>query len=345
MKVLVLCGDAGIPLYGPSGASAHLRGVARAFVRRGAQVCVATPLPSDHRGTWGTPIAARAVHRPPRTWLRGLRTLGRHRDAQRLYAAATDGFSPDLVWERHSRWDTALAHPLRILEVNAPVLHEGGKARRSTARRVRRSLHRAARVIAVSGWLARWAITAGCDPARVRHVANGVEPRALGDRAATRARLGLSGNVLGFLGSNKPAHGLHRLPAILDALGGSWSALCVGVGPVPAPAHPRLHAVGGVPSADVPDLLAAMDVGIAPYAADAPPWFCPLKVLAYRAAGLPVVAPARGDCVPLVGDAGVAPAGDQPVDWASAVADSLGRGQRWVRPWDAVIDEATAGLW
>ena len=113
------------------------------------------------------------------------------------------------------------------------------------------------------------------------------------------------------------------------------------VGPVPV-AHPRLVRVGQVTEDKVPDLVAAMDVGLAPYASDAPPWFCPLKVLAYRAQGTPVVATNVGDCLMLVGDAGTVVDGalDALID-----ATRAWRGRRcspYVRGWDAVVREAVA---
>jgi hypothetical protein len=139
----------------------------------------------------------------------------------------------------------------------------------------------------VSEWLVRWAREQGCE--RVVHLTNGVEPQEAGDRERTRERFGLSGPVLGFLGSMKPWHGAQRIPAILDALGPAWKALVVGDGPCPPPPHPRLVRSGQVRADAVPDLVAAMDVGLAPYPPGAPPWFDPLKVAAYEAQGVPVV--------------------------------------------------------
>jgi starch synthase len=59
--------------------------------------------------------------------------------------------------------------------------------------------------------------------------------------------------------------------------------------------------LGAVPHADVPALLAEADIGLAPYAPDAPTYFSPLKLFEYLAAGLAVVAadiPGVSDIVP-----------------------------------------------
>jgi glycosyltransferase involved in cell wall biosynthesis len=80
----------------------------------------------------------------------------------------------------------------------------------------------------------------------------------------------------------------------------------------------------------VPAVLAGADIGIAPYAADAPPYFSPLKLFEYLAAGLAVVAAAIPGVTELVDErtAVLVPPGD-PEALADAVAslaaDPLGR--------------------
>lgn len=339
-RILLVCGDRGVPLYGPSGASAHLRGVARALSRSGARVRVAVRRLDDHRGRWDAPLGVPAV-------------VGD--DA--LVDAALDGFAPDHVWERHALEATPGADAARrsgaplLLEVNAPLTLErarfgGLRHPERTWPAERQALQRADRVVAVSAWLAEWAVAEGGVPAdRVRHVPNGVAPRPLGDREATRRRLGIGDDQLlvGFVGSMRPWHGVDRLPAILDALGPSARGLAIGSGPAPPRPHPRLRLVPRVQPAALPDLIAALDVGLAPYRADGPPWFCPLKVLEYRAQGVPVVGADVGDTAALVADAGVVVRRDAPGTWADACrhAAALPRCP-WVRSWDEVVAEALA---
>jgi glycosyltransferase involved in cell wall biosynthesis len=344
-RVLVLCTARGIPIDGPSGASAHLRGVARALADVGHTVRVAAPLRHDARGEHDRlelPVTTLA----PRRWPRWLREQGETRDSRAL-AQAASAFHPDWIWERHTllgdgglRLAAALGVP-RIVELNAPLaLERPGIRWRRRARRIERAdLIAADRVIAVSSWLADWARTLGVAPDAIRHVPNGTALVRAGDRAGTRRRLGLTGLVLGFVGTHKPWHGLVRLPAILDAVPEA-TALVVGGGPTPVPVHPRIHAIGWSPPESLADLVAAMDVGLVPYPADAPPWFCPLKVFDYWAQGVPVVGADHGDLRSLADVV----AGHDPNSWARAIREAAGLPrQRRIRSWTQVVDEATHG--
>lgn len=334
----------GIPVFGPSGASAHLRGVAQAL--RPERVVCAVDV--DRRGRHGVveaPVVAVGVPGWP-SWLSRWRDY-REVLAARRVAREVMKAPPTLLWERHSLysdagWKVHAATGCRwILEVNAPLVEERLRYEAlgapGWARRWEREVLRAApEVVAVSRWLVDWLRgEVGCT--HVRWLPNGVEAR-VGDRAAARARLGLGEEpVVGFVGSMKPWHGLSVLPAVLDALPEAVGLL-VGDGPVEV-AHPRLRRVGRVE--EVADLVAAMDVGLAPYPADAPPWFCPLKVLDYRAQGTPVVATDVGDCRALVGEAGtVLPAGAGAGELAEAARAWFGRRTTpWVRSWERVVRE------
>jgi len=348
MRVLVLCGDKGVPVYGPSGASAHLRAIARAWARRGAEVRVASPRGSDARGTWDHPLDLPITTAAPRSW----RWLGRWReygetwDARRLAERATHGWVPDLIWERHSLFVDAgmrLAARLRVprvVELNAPlsIERESVRDRRRAVRVERASLQAADRVLAVSRWLADWACEQGCATDRVLHLPNGTDV-VPGDRASARARLMLEGLVVGFVGSCRPWHRLSALPAILDALPEA-TALVVGDGPSPPPPHPRIRHLGLVEPSELPDLLAAMDVGLAPASDARRPWACPLKVLDYRAAGVPIVGTDMGDTARLVGPMDPILSDLDPQTWAEAIrraAQSPRTSRR--RSWDAVVEQ------
>ena len=260
---------------GPSGSSAHLRGVSEAL----RPVAVVTAVASDQRGVHGVitaPIIATGVPGWP-SWLGSYREQREVWAAQRVAKAAIT-LAPELVWERYSLFSDAGRRVQAetgcraILEVNAPLVDE--RLRYEEIRRLdwargweRDVLLSAPEIIAVSSWLTECLRDLGCR--QVRHVPNGVAPFA-GDREGTRARLGLRDKfVVGFLGSMKPWHGVGRLPALLDAIPDAMG-LVVGEGPVTL-RHTRCLRVGQVGEAEAADLVAAMDVGIAPYAADAPP--------------------------------------------------------------------------
>src|SRR5690606_19623460 len=142
VRVLVVCADPGVPLYGPSGASAHLRGVVRALADRGHEVRVAALRLADRRGAVRERLDVPVVTRAPRRWgwlPRRLRERGEWLDARRLLRAAlADGWRPDLVWDRHRLFselpDLGVPH---LLELNAPLSRApkaGSSASRSRCR-------------------------------------------------------------------------------------------------------------------------------------------------------------------------------------------------------------------
>ncbi len=344
-RVLVLCTARGIPVDGPSGASAHLRGVSRALSSLGHDVHVATPLRSDQRGSHD-PLQLPFTGLPPRRWPSWLREHGETWDSRALAQRAVASARPDILWERHTlfgdggRREAERRGIPRLVELNAPLSLErpGVRGVRRAERLERENLQRADRVIAVSEWLADWAVQQGVSPARVRHVPNGTSLTALGRRDATRRRLGLTGLVVGFVGTHKPWHGLGGLPAVLESVPEA-TALVVGDGPAPVPDHPRLRRVPWTPPGALADLVAAMDVGLVPYPPSAPPWFCPLKVFDYHSQGVPVVASPHpssslADITVQHGSRG----------WATAIREAACLPRRRVlRSWEQVVQEALAG--
>lgn len=342
-RPIVVSASLGIPALGPSGASAHVRGVATAL---GAPVVC--PRAVDSRGLsghLGTPVYASGLAGWP-TW--APRQAMREVRTSRRCADLAISLAPTLIWERHSLysdagWRVHAATGARwILEVNAPLVEERRRfesiADEGFARDWEREVLLAApEIVCVSAWLETWLRSLGCTA--VRHVPNGVAAH-LGDREGTRRHLGLgSAFTLGFVGSLKPWHGVERLPALLDAIPDAV-ALVAGTGPVLVE-HPRLRRLGHLDEAALAHAIAAMDVAFAPYRADSPPWFCPLKVLAYRAQGTPIVATDLGDCRMLVGDGGTVLAADAAdADLVEAALSWRGRrAEVSVRSWDVVVGE------
>jgi len=224
---------------------------------------------------------------------------------------------PDVVIERHTLFSDAgwrVSDAIDVpwaLEVNAPPVLERRRFERLRRESFaedwqNRVLLQAPVVLAVSRWLKTWLETeVGCR--NVRWVPNGVTPlRGVPERG--RSALGLSEDdrVVGFLGSLKPWHGLESLAAIAEGA----EAKLILIGPTSSDI-PGAVCTGHLHGQALADAVAALDVGLAPYPQDAPPWFCPLKVMDYRAQGTPVVGTDVGETRTLVGDGGtIVPPGD-----------------------------------
>lgn len=320
----MLAGDPGVPIHGPSGASAHLRGIARGFAERGHEVTVGALLHSDARGRIDSPLGVRSFTTGRRPWPDGLRTFGEQHDARRLARRAERLGPYDLIYERYSLFCDAgvrLAHRLgipHVLEVNAPLSLERGRRSRVE----RRVLRATDRVVAVSPWLTRWAREQGATD--VQLVPNGSNLVRVGATAATLR--------LVHHGSQRPWHGTPFLARLLDAMPQAelWTFGGTHVD------HPRAKAWPTVGPVALARELSTCSVGLLPYPRNAPPWFDPLKLHDYRAVGVPTVASLH-------------PAGrgaDRRVDtcdvhgWAAAIRAVRGSQNVQRRPWVDVAGEA-----
>ena len=325
MRIAHVCAAPGIPVFGPSGASAHLRGLAEGFAALGHQVRVHAACEEDRRGRHGdlaVPVSTVTVPGWP-SWLKRYRERRERWTARRV--ADTVG-EVDLIYERWTLFSEAGRHRDApwVLEVNAPLVDERLRFEevldldyaRAWERRV---LHAADHLVAVSPWLKRWLVeTIGVPEHRVKVVPNGARARAAEPAP-------MEGFVIGFLGSCKPWHGFDRVERIADLAGG-----------VPLVVT-RVD--------DFEPLVRRMDVGLVPYPADAPPWFCPMKIYDYRAQGTPVVASDIGSVGQFVGDGGSVVAADD--DHAFAAACRAWRGRRapvMARTWTEVAQEVLAGI-
>ncbi|MFV0375430.1 glycosyltransferase [Microbacterium sp.] len=299
MRIAYVCADPGIPVFGSKGASVHIQEIVRAFRARGDEVTVYTSrlgreVPPDLADlpVVEVPVAAGTVAAEREGAVAAAA-------AQIARRAVADGC--DLVYERFSLFaacaaevSAQLAVPA-VVEVNAPLIDEqrahrvlvdAARAERIAAR----ALGSADLVACVSAPVAEWARCHGAE--RVVVAANGVNTDRI--RPGT-PRVGGPLRV-GFVGTLKPWHGVDVL---VDAVAGLDGVRLVVIGDGPQGDDLRRRArtegmdaefVGAVPPADMPAVLGDLDVGVAPYPADAERYFSPLKVYEYLAAGLPVVA-------------------------------------------------------
>ena len=236
---------------------------------------------------------------------------------------------PEIIYERYSLFNVAgltLARRLgvpHLLEVNAPLRIERARTKGITLEPVARLVERRLfgggdAVLVVSEALRRYAVARGARPTHTHVLANAVDTVRFhpGADMAARARWGLPPDalVVGFAGSLKPWHGVETLLgafALLQPQAPEARLLIVGTGP--REAEIRTHAgelglgaaavfTGAVAHDAMPGLLAAMDIGVAPYLAVPDFYFSPLKLYEYMAAGLAVVASEAGEIPTLVRD-------------------------------------------
>lgn len=241
MRITCLLPAPGIPVQGPSGGSAHVRGLVRAL-RVEHEVEVVAALRADRRGSFGEELGG--VHEVGvpgwPSWLEPWRDLREVRAARRVawkvIKDARRAPAPDLVIERHSLWSDAgwRVHDMLgvpwVLEVNAPPVAERERFERLrqpalAARWERQVLQAAPVIVTVSTWLRDWLVhDLGCR--KVVLLPNGVDPRQ-GHRATGRARLGLGADepVIGFVGSMKPWHGVGRLARVAQQVGARLALL------------------------------------------------------------------------------------------------------------------------
>jgi glycosyltransferase involved in cell wall biosynthesis len=326
-RIAYLSTDPGIAYGGTKGASVHMAELTAALAEEGAEVLLLA-----------AELAPDAPAPPPGVRVEALPGPGKRSSAAERLSAEPDRqawlekrlerFGATALYERlalHSAAGSAVARRLAIphlVELNAPLLEEAARYRTlprpAVADLLERSvLRNAERVLAVSGPLARYAAARGARQVAV--CPNGVD---LGRFHVARIpRLGTASAI--FTGTLRPWHGIETLAQAWRLLGTAAPPLTV-VGD--GPGRPLLEEAGArmtgrLPHSRVPAELAAADIAIAPYAADAPPYFSPLKLFEYLAAGLAVVAAEIPGVTELVDErtAVLVPPGD-PEALASAVA-------------------------
>jgi glycosyltransferase involved in cell wall biosynthesis len=348
VNLAYVVGAPGVPIQGPSGASAHVRSVVTALREEHDVLCVGASA-EDRRGRFGDPIEATIAHTPGwPSWLAPWRELREVWAARRVARRALEHPTLDGLIERHSLFSDAgwrvsdrLGIPW-VLEVNAPPVaerlrYEEVRQQQWAASWERDVLLAAPAIAAVSEWLVRW-LREEIGVRNVALVPNGVDPY-VGDPARGRERItDVVGPIVGFVGSPRYWPGAERVVAIAKALGGT--AVTVGHG-----ALDGARSLGFFDGQALADIVSAFDVAVAPYRADIPPWGSSLKVRLYRSQGVPVVATDVVDCRSLVGDGGsVVDASDDDA-LVDAARSWIGRrAPRFARTWGDVGRDLVALL-
>lgn len=368
MRFAYLSCDFGVPIFGPLGASVHLRETVGALHRLGHAVEVFSPnlglegevaAPEGFRQLPLDGCAARAARclssedtgrsdHLVREW----RRLVYAEQVQRTLLPILERLRPDAIYERYSLFAYAgvelaerLGVPL-LLEVNAPLTLEAVKYRELVLRRTAEELERlvferAGALLVVSRELEVHARRLGVPGGRIHVLPNGVDaerfhPDVSG--SAVRARYDLDGKrVIGFVGSLKRWHDLDTLVEAARRLARQDDRirlLVVGEGPRLAELEARHEAhvicTGAVAHEDVPGHLAAVDVVVVPYGKGGDAYFSPLKLFEAMAAAKPVVGASMGQVAEILvhGETGLLYEPGEPADLVERIRELLDAPER-----------------
>lgn len=325
MRIAYVCADPGIAVFDcRKGCSIHVQEMLRALRLLGNDVEL---FAANTRGTAPADLASIPVHAlllPPRELEPSAREQALLQANESLRTALEDAGPFDLLYERYSLWSFAGMQYAEargvpgVLEVNSPLAEEQSAYRtlvdEKSANRVAETCFRKATVVCavsdeVRDFVAR---VVGTDD-RIRVLPNGVDPKRFPEYCRRGRAYGTPFNV-GFVGSLKPWHGVDRLISAFSIVHKKYRAsrlVLVGDGPERKNIEAQLVSLelsgvatlyGAVDPAEIPDLLADMDVGVAPYPVIDGFYFSPMKVYEYMAAGLPVVASEVGQLRQLIVD-------------------------------------------
>jgi glycosyltransferase involved in cell wall biosynthesis len=316
VRILYVASDQRVP--GETGGSVHVLEVARGLAGMGHEVHAVV------RAQAGAPAGERrfGVHwhrvawRPP---LRGFRFRARP-----LVARVLQEVRPDVLIERYYNFGgegilaAAAARVPALLEVNSPVVDHPGSLKATLDRllflrpmqRYRERLCREAKAL-ITPLLEIVPEFARAKAERVYWGANvdAFHPERRSEE--TRARLGIPDGATAvlFSGSFRPWHGVDVLLDAARRLHARSDLFFVLVGGSQRAAGGfRGRFLGRVPYERMPDLVAACDVGVAPYRTERLAqlrlgfYWSPLKIFEYMASGLPTVTIPRAPLTEIVRD-------------------------------------------
>ncbi|MFK7846200.1 MAG: glycosyltransferase family 4 protein, partial [Rhodothermales bacterium] len=310
-RIAYICSDPGVPVYGTKGCSVHVQEGMRALRAQGAQI---TLFAQRIGGDAPADLADIKCIRLPK--LSKVTVAAREQSAlaaNQILQRLLEKEGPfDAVYERYSLWGYAGMEYARdkdlpgILEVNAPLIEEQLQHRmlvheEEACRVVNRVTSAATALIAVSAAVGEYLGGFPESAGKIHVIPNGVDPNRFSPEVFPSMPSAEDAFTVGFVGTLKPWHGVLDLVeafAMLHKQAPNSRLLIVGDGPEREMIDARLAAhgltlatqfTGAVHPADVPGLIASMDVGVAPYPIMENCYFSPLKAFEYMASGIAFV--------------------------------------------------------
>ncbi len=291
------------------GQSVHLEDLIAAFRRAGHEVLVVGPgaYAASRFGDSGG--AAGALRRLLPIAVGELAELAYNLPAFWRLWRALRRFQPDVIYERYNlfylagAWAARLSRTRYLVEVNSPLADEraqhGGLRLHAVARAGERAVwHRADQVFAVTQVLANILIAQGAPATRITITPNGVDISRFPALDRPIVPASVRAPVLGFIGFVRPWHGLDLIIAdMADDPDLALNLVIAGEGPALPDlralaaargiAH-RVRFAGLVERAEIPSLLAEIDIALQPASVA---YASPLKLFEYMAAGCAIIAP------------------------------------------------------
>ena len=320
MQVAYVNADGGVPAFGSKGGSIHIQEVIRAFCKRNTPVHLLTSLRGGDIPADLASIRISDIDRLANDYSERASRLSFRKAVQSLNKNLIDALTTgnrnshfDLIYERYSLWSCAAMEWARergvrsVLEVNAPLIEEQNRYRipvdSELAHQVAdRAFISADTLIAVSQEVADYLYQFAGTRDKICVIPNGVNPDRFLNAINSMVPISDDMFTIGFVGSFKPWHGLEVLVEALARLNlrdSKFRLLIVGEGPersrtealaVRKGVAASVHFTGAVLPNEIPSLLSAMNIAVAPYPKIPNFYFSPLKVFEYMAGGLPVVA-------------------------------------------------------
>ena len=299
--------------------SVHIAAIVNALRELGHEVRIVGPTATVHRpdGSRKPSLAGRIKRTVPRLVFEVLQ-LGYNIAVYLRLRRAVQAFRPDMIYERYALFSFAgifLAKRWRIpliLEVNTPyaqawAMYIGLNLRRLARWIEKRTLMAADHIITVTNAQRQLLVKEGVQIQNITVCHNAIDPSwfdpARHDGLAARKALGLKGVVVGFVGTMNRWQGMTEFPTLLrDVLHQSKDVyfLLVGDGEFRAQLQEfcraegfaeRVVFTGRKPHAEVPSLVAAMDIAILLNSND---YGSPMKLFEYMAMEKAIIAPAVG---------------------------------------------------